>query len=422
MNETILRRISGSLTLIALALLVSSCQFDNPQALSEDEIRDPSAVQEVSNGVAAAFADGYGQTTLISDLAGDAVIWTGSETGNRELDRGVWLRTNNEIQLSFDNLVRARWTADNAIETLEGSVSNPGSNPHVARSHLLGGFSLILLGDHYSTFTMDGGAARPDAEAYTEAIDRLTSAVEIAQSAGETELAAAAMGGRARAHHALSIVADDPSELDAARSDAEAALALSPDFEYTIQFGRPARANPWWAQMQDSPELGVARHIKRLTDPVSGSSDPRVPVSDFQGFSSNGQDSLFFQQKYPTADSDIPLVKWQEMELIVAEHEWRNGDPDGARPHINAVRSAAGLPDFQGTTSTEVRDQLVYERLAEFAFEGRRWPDSRRFSDEFGDIQILPDDRWVQGATQESVTRKWSIPNTECQPNTNLSC
>lgn len=419
------KMVRGSAMVLALlaCLAPAACDLldvDNPQAISPEDLNDPEAASEVANGAAATFADAYAYAVAMSELAADAVIWTSSQTGLERLDQGIWLASNPDIDQSYNLLSVARWTADNAAGELQGVLSSPGSSVEMARVRLFSGFSLLLLGDHFGSFTIDGGQPMEDTEAYRRAVDRLTEAHEVAEAAGSTELAVAALGGRARAHHSLAVATGSSEEYALAFDDAQEALALDPAFGFTLAFEQPARPNLWWFRMQSERDVGVGAPFRGRTDPVSGQPDPRVPVSDFQGMSANGQDSVFLQQKYPTATSAVELVGWEEMQLIVAEVEWRNDELPAAVGAINEVRTASGLPEFDSDDATEVRDQLIYERSAEFFLEGRRWPDGRRFSDEFDGVGILPDSRWSSEAQLEDVTRKWPIPATESQSNPNL--
>ncbi len=418
-----LTRSAATALALSIGLAAAGCDLldvDNPQAISPEDLNDPEAAAEIANGAAATFADGYAYAIAMSELAADAVIWVSSQTGLERLDQGIWLPSNPDIDQSYNLLARARWTADNATDQLEEVLAEPGSSVEVAESHLYAGFSLVLLGDHFERFTVDGGEARDDTEAYGMAVDRFTEALQVAEAAGATQVAAAALGGRARARHALAGLTGSSEDYAVAFDDAQSALALDPDFAYSLTFEQPARPNLWWFRMQSERDVGVGAPFRQRIDPVSGAPDPRVPVSDFQGMSSNGQDSVFLQQKYPTGTSGVELVGWKEMKLIEAEVLWRDDDLPGAVDAINAVRSAADLPEFDSDDATEVRDQLIYERSAVFFLEGRRWSDGRRFSDEFGDVEILPDDRWSSEAQLEPVTRKWPIPDTERQSNPNL--
>lgn len=396
---------------------------ENPQAISPDDLENEEAAAGLANGAAATFADAYAQVVVMSELAADAVIWISSQTGLERLDQGLWLASNPDIDASYNLLSVARWTGDNAVENLQDILSDPGSSTELARSYFYSGFSLLLLGDTFERFTMDGGAPRPDTEAYELAVDRFSDAFDVAQAAGDPQLAAAALGARARAHHSLGIATGSSDAYAAALDDAQSALALDavdPGFAFTLTFEQPARPNLWRFRMQDERDVGVGRPFRERTDPVSGDPDPRVPVSDFVGMSSNGRDSVFLQQKYLTTAADVALVKWEELKLIEAEVLWREDDLAGAADAIDAVRSQAGLSTFDSSDSQEIRDQLIYERSAVFFLEGRRWPDARRFTAEFEDVDLLPDERWTSEAQLQPVDRKWPIPDTEGQSNPNI--
>lgn len=409
--------------MMVVAAAATGCDLldvENPQAISPEDLNDPQAATEIANGAAATFADAYAYSVAMSELAADAVIWISSQTGLERLDQGVWLASNPDIDQSYSLLSVARWTGDHAVEQLRETLAEPGSSPEVAESYFYSGFSLVLLGDYFARFTIDGGEPRQDTEAYQMAIDRFTEAHAIAEAAGAAQLAAAALGARARAHYSLASTSGSSEEYSAALDDAQAALAVDPRFEFSLTFEQPARPNLWWFRMQSERDVGVGAPFRRRTDPVSGQPDPRVSVSGFQGMSSNGRDSVFLQQKYLTAETSVELVGWEEMQLILAEVRWRNNDFPGAETAINEVRGAAGLPDFDSNDGTEIRDQIIYERSAVFFLEGRRWSDGRWFTQEFGDVDILPDSHWSSEAQVEDVGRKWPIPATESQSNPNI--
>jgi hypothetical protein len=146
--------------------------------------------------------------------------------------------------------------------------------------------------------------------------------------------------------------------------------------------------------------------------------------------------------KYFTGDADITLIKWQEMHLILAEAAWRDGDLGAAVEHINAIRTAGEaftiadgeiklvpfeLPAFEvdpsagaGGATDQVRDQIIYERAAEFWLEGLRWADARRYLDApFNGpaISPWPPAEWVGGADPRQTL---PIGITELRQNPNL--
>lgn len=68
-------------------------------------------------------------------------------------------------------------------------------------------------------------------------------------------------------------------------------------------------------------------------------------------------------------------IRYAEVIMNYAEALLELGNPDEAAIYINMIRNRAGMPDFIGDSN----DALRYERKLEFAFEGHRWYDIRRW-------------------------------------------
>jgi hypothetical protein len=69
--------------------------------------------------------------------------------------------------------------------------------------------------------------------------------------------------------------------------------------------------------------------------------------------------------------------------LMYAECLNELGQTAAAYPYIQMVRSRVNLPDLAitkpGMTAAQMRDQIAHERLLEFALEGHRFDDIRRW-------------------------------------------
>jgi hypothetical protein len=83
------------------------------------------------------------------------------------------------------------------------------------------------------------------------------------------------------------------------------------------------------------------------------------------------------QRKFTSLGADIPLLNWREMRLIRAEAA---GPSAAGLVHINAIRTAAGLPIVQGayatlvTTDADAYDDLIIEeRRRALWLEARFW-------------------------------------------------
>ena len=101
-----------------------------------------------------------------------------------------------------------------------------------------------------------------------------------------------------------------------------------------------------------------------------GTPDPRVHVVD-QGRTAASDDltPLWTQQKYPVQDSPMPIARYAEAQLIMAEAAGGQTAVD----IINELHAAAGLPAFPGGNDAEIREQLIEERNRELFLEGQHF-------------------------------------------------
>jgi len=120
-----------------------------------------------------------------------------------------------------------------------------------------------------------------------------------------------------------------------------------------------------------------------------------APTPEFYGLFAAGDERRDFQigvedgdlygRKYfriANSDDNVVVLRLAEMYLIRAEANARLGaDAATVRADINVVRNRAGLPDLPADVDTqqELLDAILLERRFEFAMEGHRFFDLRRF-------------------------------------------
>ncbi|MFQ5751351.1 MAG: hypothetical protein ACE5HI_05080, partial [bacterium] len=114
-----------------------------------------------------------------------------------------------------------------------------------------------------------------------------------------------------------------------------------------------------------------------LADPNEAA---RVLIEELIG---NDGVTIFYRQiKYDNFDSPIPLITWQENELMLAELELGT---QSALDRVNAVRASHGIGPLTALDQTA----LITERDKELFLTGNRIIDERRFG-----IFHLPAGKW----------------------------
>lgn len=144
---------------------------------------------------------------------------------------------------------------------------------------------------------------------------------------------------------------------------------------------------------------------------IDGEVDPRLDVTIFYnkpgGMMLYGQDFATFYASSPADLNDLFVAKYQNADGTFAnEYDWRSGinerlmryadvllmyaeclnetgETAGAYEYIQMVRDRVDLPDLAETkpnmTVEQMREQIGHERYLEFALEGHRFDDIRRW-------------------------------------------
>jgi hypothetical protein len=115
---------------------------------------------------------------------------------------------------------------------------------------------------------------------------------------------------------------------------------------------------------------------------LNGAPDPRVLVTDLNKAGTAPGTRIWVANKYPALTTPIPIARYAEAQLIVAEAKVAANDLPGAVTAINNARNTrAGMPQFDGTglTAAQIKTQIIEERRRELFLEGHRLGDVRRY-------------------------------------------
>ena len=263
---------------------------------------------------------------------------------------------------------RARWVADNLVTLLDGwsDAEVTMRNQRLARASQLAGFSLSMLGAAHCSIALDSGPEISSMQAFAEAEERFSNALQYAQSSGATDIANAARLGRARVR--------------LYQGDTQGALADAREVPEGFRMDlHPSDApnrlnNRIWATNLFNFSFGVAPWTRELM--TGGVPDPRTTTYDTGQNTGWAPGNVWGQSKYTSASPPMPIARWEEAQFIIAEVV---GGDEAVRI-IDALRDRHGLPRFMGMGDSEIRQAVIDERQRELWFEGFRAYDIHRLN------------------------------------------
>jgi starch-binding outer membrane protein, SusD/RagB family len=259
-------------------------------------------------------------------------------------------------------LARARFQTDdvfNRIQEFQAEELPIDKTASLAMLAAYAGYSYTLLGEGFCEMAIDGGPLMNPEEVLTAAEARFTTAAELAQQAGETDIYLMAMTGRARVRLNLGQTAG-------AAADAR----LIPEgfvLNATHSTSTPRRQNRIYLNTHRNEYLTVAPDYRDLE--IDGVADPRIPVEDTGGPGEDGSTPLWLQMKYDSPITPIPIASWEEAQLIIAEAELGQVAVD----RINALRDQHDLPHYEPQNVAddgEILAQVLEERRRQLFLEG----------------------------------------------------
>jgi starch-binding outer membrane protein, SusD/RagB family len=370
--------------LMAMPFL-AACDFDDllkvtaPSSLPAENLESPAAMPLLVNGAIGNFECALGAailvTGVIADEFGDAQLgaaqWPYDRRDANTQPHGIYGTsgcTSGQGPGIYSPLSVARWAADNAWTRLEefSDAEVPKRDSLMAASALYAGFSLAHLGMAMCSAALDVGPEMTNLQLFAEAEDRFSRAVQLATRAGVTAYLHAANVGLAR----VRLYQGNTS------GAATAAALVPPGFVLsgTASDAETRRWNRVYHSNIYSRFYTVEEQSRNLL--TEGLPDPRAAVIN-SGLRAADGTIAWFQQKHTTFGSPLPIARYEEAQLILAEAQ---GGQTAANI-VNALRAPHGLPAYTGPTDdTSIRNLIIEERRRELFVEGFRMYDIHRFN------------------------------------------
>ncbi len=430
---------------LVAAVATTGCDesiFDvkNPGRILDDDLNTAQGVRSLVTGMSADFSASYDDLSFTTARLSDEIVGSGSYFSTGRYRRGLF--DSEDSNGFWAGVQRARWVSEAGLirmRNIEGYQFD--GNPETARAHLFGGLANRWFGENFCQVIfsqpyddenpgpageVDTGDAMERDAAFRRAIALLDRAIQ--NASGDSEIVNAAEGGLAQVYMGLGDFSNAVAHSTKVPTDFVFAAAYSSNSS--------RETSQIWNETHGRHEVSAWMTLAGTV----GAGDPRTPWTDCSaegsgcpsGNGADGQTIHFRQDKYPTRDDDIPLVKGTEMRLIEAEAALMAGDLAGAMAKINEMRAHHGLDPLEsdGTigsitggdggganmTSMSGWDILDRERHLTLWLEGRRLWDLHRW-----DHPHLDGGGVVYEATVARRASCMPISLDECQVNEKVS-
>lgn len=361
---------------LALAACDSLLEVSQPGAVDAADLNDPRMARMLVVGAIGKFECAMSQYALVTGILADefwtsadfrvANAWAQRVDAARESNGGCPTSRGAVSMGVFFGLQQARNQSEEAYRLISDFPAEdvPEKERFLGKLAAYSGYSHALLGEGFCEVTLDGGPLMQPSEVLAIAEERLTTAIEHADRAGDDDIRHMALVGRARVRlnlgqHALA--AQD------ARQIPEGYVRYA-----THSTTHPVRENRIWGVVNHARAFVVSEPYRNLE--VDGVPDPRVPVLNTGQTGQDGRTTAWIQLKFDSPDSPTPIASWEEAQLIIAEVE----GGQTAVGIINKLRQRHGLPAFESQDEAEILAQVIEERRRQLFAEGHRLGDMLR--------------------------------------------
>src|SRR5215467_6647335 len=312
--------------LVTLLALQTACRgilsVDLPTRVSAGVLDQPSFAPTMVQGAIADFECAYtnyaGATGLLTDELIEStgfIAWFSWDlrripSSNTSLGGNTCTGAGYGV---YTPLQTARFSAADSYKRIKAfaDASVPNKTALLATAAAYEGYSLTLLGEGFCQMALDGGPLITPAQTLALAETRLTDAMQLATSAGNTAILNFATLGRARVRL---------DEGNKAGADADAKL-VPQGFALNATYDAVAERHRNRVYVDNFVNLytSVDPRFRNLT--FGGVADPRVPTKNAARFGNDGVTQLWQQLRYTTETSPMPIATWGEAQLIIAEAE-----------------------------------------------------------------------------------------------------
>jgi hypothetical protein len=397
------RRAAGAIV-VALFLIPTACDtLSNPLEV-EPASRIPAAQLErpenallLSTGAIGDFECAFKGYAALGGLIGEEFVYAQQTASRTPYDRRNTTKDDSDYAVNtcdafsvgvYTPLQTARQSNENLLALLnswtDAEVSAGGGAPNrtdlMAIAAAYAGYSYVLLGEGFCTMAISsvnidktltyGGEIQRDS-VFKLAIARFTEAIGFATTANNTDIRTMAYLGRARAK--LNI-----ADYAGAKADAQQVPSGYAKVASSSGTADNRRNRIFVENSADNLQFSVG-------EPYRSMDDARVPIVEADRPPSATGIPHFYQTKYPTVDTPLPIATYEEAQLIIAEADIRANSLGTALLILDESRDRGGQDPFVGVTQADYLAELIDQRRRELFAESHHLGDVIRY-----DIALQP--------------------------------
>lgn len=362
-------------------------------------LETPANAQILSDGAVGDFECAFNAYATQGGTIGEEFIYAQQTASRTPYDRRNTTKDDSDYGINpctgntfgvYTPLHTARQSNENLLallttwsdEEVAAGAGSPNRTNLIAIAAAYAGYAYVLLGEGFCAMAVSrvnldksityGGEIERDS-VFKLAIARFSEAIDAAGTAGNTIIRTMAYLGRARAKLNLG---DYPgAKADAGQVPSGYVRLVSASDAAPRRQNRITIEN---SAVNKSLSIGI---------PYRTMADLRVPVDTNTPTKTTSATGVvhYFQTKYPTTATAIPLATYEEAQLIIAEADIRAGSLATALPILQASRTRGGQGVFAGVTPAEYLAELIDQRRRELFAESHHLGDVIRY-----DIALTP--------------------------------
>lgn len=379
--------------ILSASSLVTACE--NPLEV-EPASRIPASTLEVpsnalllSDAAVGDFECAFNSYTGQGGLIGEEFIYAQQTASRTPYDRRNTTKDDSDYAVNsctgtgvYTPVQTARQSNENVLAFLKSwtdqdvaaGAGAPNRTNLMAIAGAYAGYAYILLGEGFCTMAISsvgidkslvyGGEIQRDS-VFKIAVARFSEAITNATAANNVSIRNMALLGRARARLNL-------GDYAGAKADAQ---QIPSGYLRTISASDAAARRQNRVAAENSAvnrNFSVGAYYRTL-------GDLRVPVTATTLTSATGI-VHFYQTKYASTATPLPLATYEEAQLIIAEADIRANSLATALPILNASRARGGQAPFTGTTQAQYLAELVDQRRRELFAESHHLGDVQRYN------------------------------------------